>query len=295
MNIDQFIVLDAVARLGSFSAASRELNRVQSAVSYNIKTLEEELGLTIFSRDTYRPSLTPEGEAIYHKAKELLLNVEEIQKISDQLQQGQESVIHFDITPNCPISKVGPVLKSVAENYPDTRLQITMEVFAGEKLVLEGTAHISLTDVCDRDPSLEIVPWLPVPLIPVIGKEHPLAAQANEPLSRARMINHVQIVVSSNAPSNQDTVLGVMKGNHTWTVADTHVKKALILQGLGWGNLPEYLIEEELNNGDLLELTLPDLDQTTAQLQIVRRRHQPHGPVATFLWNGLLSQRNIGE
>ena len=54
-------VLEAAARLQSFSAAAEELNVTHGAVSHQMRSLEEHLGLALFARQGRRVVLTPEG------------------------------------------------------------------------------------------------------------------------------------------------------------------------------------------------------------------------------------------
>ena len=67
------------------------------------------------------------------------------------------------------------------------------------------------------------------------------------------------------------------------------MKKELILQGMGWGHLPRYLIERELRDRRLLPLTGGHFKGGQAELVAARRRNTPHGPIANRLW------RFIGE
>ena len=64
VTIDQLHMLAAVAECGSFSAAARKLNRVQSAVSQSIQSLEDALEVKLFDRSHKLPRLTDAGEAI---------------------------------------------------------------------------------------------------------------------------------------------------------------------------------------------------------------------------------------
>ena len=64
VTLDQLLVLSKIAETGSFRAAAGVLHRAQSAVSYAIKNLEDELGVELLCRDQYRPTLTPAGEAV---------------------------------------------------------------------------------------------------------------------------------------------------------------------------------------------------------------------------------------
>ena len=47
-----------------------------------------------------------------------------------------------------------------------------------------------------------------------------------------------------------------MLAQQTWRVADVHTKRELILGGLGWGNLPEAIVKDDLKRGDLVRLEL---------------------------------------
>ena len=70
--LDQLLVLEAIARTGTFAAAARELHRVPSAVSYTVKTLEESLAVSLFDRSGHRARLTPAGRRILESGAEIL-------------------------------------------------------------------------------------------------------------------------------------------------------------------------------------------------------------------------------
>ena len=62
----------AIAETGSFTAAARRVSRTQSAVSMQIKRLEETLGRELFSRDGRTVELTPDGEVLLGHARRIL-------------------------------------------------------------------------------------------------------------------------------------------------------------------------------------------------------------------------------
>lgn len=70
--LDQLQVLDAIDRRGTFAAAAAELHRVPSAVSYAVRTLEEELGLSLFERLGNRTALSAEGRRILEAGRRVL-------------------------------------------------------------------------------------------------------------------------------------------------------------------------------------------------------------------------------
>src|SRR4051794_18954730 len=78
VTLDQLRVLEAVADFGSFSAAARQLRRVQSAVSQSIQALEAGLGIALFDRGPKTPVLNEAGLAILDDARHLLREAERL-------------------------------------------------------------------------------------------------------------------------------------------------------------------------------------------------------------------------
>jgi LysR family glycine cleavage system transcriptional activator len=72
LQLDHLRTFDAVARCLSFSAAADELHLTQSAISRQIKALEEELGAPLFNRGTRRVELSAAGLTLSHTVTQLL-------------------------------------------------------------------------------------------------------------------------------------------------------------------------------------------------------------------------------
>lgn len=98
MNISQLQAVVAVAFHGNFSKAALELNLSQPAVSHAIATLEEELGIPLFTRGRQGAVLTPGGEKIVHHARLALQHLELMQKEANRqkgLNGGQVRIASF--------------------------------------------------------------------------------------------------------------------------------------------------------------------------------------------------------
>lgn len=72
VTLDQLQVLITIAETGSFSAASRRLSRVQSAISQTVATLEQAQGITLFDHSGFRPVLTDVGRVLVAQAQSVL-------------------------------------------------------------------------------------------------------------------------------------------------------------------------------------------------------------------------------
>ena len=84
--------------------------------------------------------------------------------------------------------------------------------------------------------------------------------------------------------------LFLIEGARSWTVTDQLMKRELILQGMGWGHMPGFLIEQDLRDGRLLSISGRHLGGGRAELVAARQRNHPHGPIAHRLWRYVAEQ-----
>jgi DNA-binding transcriptional LysR family regulator len=98
------------------------------------------------------------------------------------------------------------------------------------------------------------------------------------------MRDYVQCVIRDTARRSPPRDYYLIEGARSWTVSDQLMKKELIMQGMGWGHLPQYLIEKELRDGALLPITGRYFKGGEVDIVAARRRNVPHGPVADRLW-----------
>ncbi|WP_088891059.1 LysR family transcriptional regulator [Leptolyngbya ohadii] len=98
LKLSQLQMLIAVANCGSFSEAALQLQMSQSAISHAISTLEEDLGVSLFSRGRYGAILTPVGEQVVDRARQIFYLIDDIQKqadLSKGLRGGQVRISAF--------------------------------------------------------------------------------------------------------------------------------------------------------------------------------------------------------
>ncbi|WP_313389780.1 LysR family transcriptional regulator, partial [Achromobacter aegrifaciens] len=76
INLNRLAMYAAVAEAGSFTAAADALGTTKAVVSFNIKQLEQELGVALLTRSTRRLALTEAGEGFYGHCARLLREAE---------------------------------------------------------------------------------------------------------------------------------------------------------------------------------------------------------------------------
>jgi DNA-binding transcriptional LysR family regulator len=135
LDLDQLQSFCAIADCGSFTEAARRVNKTQSAVSMQIKRLEERLGHALLSRDGRSVSLTQHGEALYQRARKMLKINAEIMDLFDN--QEMAGAIRFGVPDDYAVRLLPVILSSFQKTHPkiliDVRCAASEELLAGMK------------------------------------------------------------------------------------------------------------------------------------------------------------------
>jgi DNA-binding transcriptional LysR family regulator len=133
LDLDQLQSFCVIADCGSFTEAARRVNKTQSAVSMQIKRLEERLGEELFLRDGRSVVLTDQGEALYARARRMLrLNAEIVDLFSDEDLAGS---IRFGVPDDYAVRLLPAILSGFRRTHPrimvDVRCQPSEELLEG--------------------------------------------------------------------------------------------------------------------------------------------------------------------
>ncbi|MGM0561951.1 MAG: LysR family transcriptional regulator [Pseudomonadota bacterium] len=125
MDIELLRTFVAVAESGGFSAAAKSLNRTQSAVSLQIKRLEEQLNDSLLQRTSRSVALTPAGSTFLPYARRMLRLQEEAQLAVGQ--RNSSETIRFGITDEQAQAYLPDILAPFTESFPDVQIEITCD------------------------------------------------------------------------------------------------------------------------------------------------------------------------
>ena len=201
LDLDSVRVLNAVVEQGSFAAAAKVLHRAQSAVSYQIRKLENNLNLTILDRSEYRAVLTPEGKAILSEGKRLLAQAEHIEHLARQLGQEWEPSFEVVIDGILEISPIMSVIKSLINEDIPTKISLTMEYLGGVQHRFEqNQADIMLVKEYQASTQLLAHPLAEVECLLCVSNQHPLAKLKKVDLNALQQ--HIELSVHDS--SNQE-------------------------------------------------------------------------------------------
>lgn len=286
-SLDHLRVFLAVIEEGSFNAAARRLGRAISVVSYGIGQLEAQLGVRLFDREgSRRPELTEAGKALVSEAHAISDDVDALLAKVRSLQQGLEAELSFAVDVMVPGEALARLLRNFQAMYPSVALRLHVEALgAVAGLVLDGRATFAIAgpEILELA-EIERETVGSVALVPVAAPGHPLAQMQRVPPGEAR--KHLQLVLTDRSPLTAGRDFSVFSPR-TWRLADLGAKHALLKEGIGWGSMPRHVVRDDIANGVLVELTLPEQPVIDYALVALWRRDTPPGPAATWVLDEL--------
>ena len=247
-----------VVDFGGFSAAAQRLLRGQSAVSLQIKRLEERLGARLLERGPRHLKLTGEGEAILESARRILALNEELTARAREPELA--GVVRFGAPEDFATTRLPAILASFTRTFPRVALEVTCE------LTLElldrfhgGGLDLALIKREPAGPTEGIRVWRE-PLVWVAANHQ--AALTSEPLplvcSPRPCLHRKRATSALDAIGRSWRIAyscGSLSGNH-----------AALRAGLGVAVLPQDMVPHDLVILNEQDSGLPDLADTEMAL-----------------------------
>ena len=288
LTLDQLRVLVTVADAGSFSAAGRQLGRVQSAISQAIATLEDTQGVLLFDRSAHRPVLTDTGRVLVAQARLVLASAARFELVAAGTRTGLEAELVIAIDPLVPTAPFIDSLRALGATFPGLAVRFSTEGLGGSLRRLQSdTAAIGICLLLPFVPeNIVAYPLLRIKLVPVVAPGHPLAA-----LGRAAtpddLAPHVQLVLSD--PVDPDAANYGLSSARLWRFVDLGRRLDFVLAGLGWCRMPVHLVDKLIAAGTLQTLALAEdpTPQEGLTIYAAHKRSHPMGPAGNWLLNDL--------
>ena len=284
ITLQQLQCFDAVVTEGSFQGAAEKLLRTQPTVFTAVKNLEAQLRLQLLDRGGYRVVLTEAGRSFHARVRVFLSELRSLKDHAAQLAAGEESELRVVIGDLSPLPETLALLRRFFEGCPGTKLHLHFEAISGPwERLLEGEADLILHHIDKADLRFEFIDLFTVKLLPVVAPQF-LRFPLSKSITPEQMRDYAQCVIRDTAKRTVTRDYFLIEGARSWTVSDQLMKRELIVQGMGWGHMPRYLIEQDLRKGRLLPITGKYFKGGQVELVAARRRLSPHGPIADRLW-----------
>jgi DNA-binding transcriptional LysR family regulator len=178
VELRQLIAFKEVATHASFTAAATHLHLTQSAVSQQIKALEDECGVTLFDRSGRLVRLTNAGQVFLTHVERILAQVENARVEMAEMAGGARGRCRLAALPSIAAYLLPRALAAFQRRYPGVEVQL-MEAVQAQVLewVQQGIVDFSIVALPVHDPHLQSTPLLHDEYVLVVPKDHAFAGR----------------------------------------------------------------------------------------------------------------------
>jgi DNA-binding transcriptional LysR family regulator len=240
----------AIAEQGSFSAAAEKLHLTQPAISKRIALLEDQLGTRLFDRVGRQVILTQAGKILLNKAQLILSEVTATRRAIADLRGEIQGQLSIATSHHVGLHYLPPVLREFSSLYSQVKLDLHfLDSEQAYDEILQGRYDLAVVTLSlEQDPRFQSYSIWHDQLHFVAAPEHPLATQPH--LQLADLTQHQAILPDLNTYTTklvkhlfdqENLPLNInMVTNHLESI------KMMLSIGLGWGVLPNRLIDHQV-------------------------------------------------
>lgn len=251
-SIEQLEAFVATVERGSFSAAARSLNKVQSAISQHIMNLEIDSGLELFDRSSRYPQLTASGEKLYPHAQASLQQHYRLRQSITQIASDESPQLSLAVDEGIPMDNLSSVIEHVSEKYPG----VTFEFLSASSVdVIElvesqrATTGVMFSEV-SLPAGLDFESVGCIEFDVYVGANHPLAKQKVANIDQ--LILHRQLLVRSK--NSKTSSFQKAYSPDIWYADNYYMLRELVQKGFGWGVLPKHITNYGLKESGIVTL-----------------------------------------
>jgi LysR family transcriptional regulator for metE and metH len=178
LEIRHLKTLVSLHKTGSLVAAAEQLNLSQSALSHQLKVLEDYLGTPVLLRKTRPMRFTPAGQKLLELADKILPLVTQTEQQLSRIKIGDSGRLHIGVECHSCFDWLMPTLDQYRLNWPDVELDLStgFDFNPAESLLRTNTDLIITSDIRHRS-DIAYVPLMKYQLLLAVSSKHPLASE----------------------------------------------------------------------------------------------------------------------
>lgn len=298
MEMGQLRTFRAVAETLNFTRAAERLHLTQSAVSHQIKALEEELGEPLFIRAKRGVKLSQAGKIALEFAERILDEAEALREMIAGRERTPVGRVRVAAATQAFVHLFAPLFESFMDANPGIDLAFRTTVSTEQTVadILNGAADVGFASLAVYSPNLQVTKLFEDELALIVSSEHPLAkkkiATVNE-LKGEKLILFERGASIRRATDHFFDQIG-MRPDLALESNDTYFIKRMVERGVGVSLLPPWTVRDEAGTGKiaLLQISGHRLRRSVAMVSL--GRFQP-SPTRAFIAYILLNKSKIQE
>lgn len=280
VTIEQWRVFQAIIDKGGYAQAADHLHRSQSAISYAMTKLQQQLGISLLKVEGRKALLTEEGQILLQRSRKLIADAAEIENFAQHLSHGREAEIKLVVDAAFPNELLMSALAKFAKHSQGTRVQL-------REVILSGATDALISEAAELVIGIETPPGylsdqlIEVEFIAVARSDHPLH-QLEREISAVDLAQHMHVIIRDSGEHKRIDV-GWLNEQERWTVSSIDSALSAIEHGLGYGWIPANRLLEPLADGRLKPLLLEQGSKYNAFLFMSFAHPQKIGPATREL------------
>ena len=247
----------AVARHGTFTAAAEELGLSRAMASKHLQTLETHLGVRLVNRTTRTTRLTEAGARYYEQLSVLLTELDDVEAGIGQDATQVRGTLTVAAPPGYGATHVAPIVGAFMRHHPGIRVRLVL--IEGQPDLVDAGIDVAIT-VRELADTSYIARKLGAVRLIVCAAQHYLDSRGR-PRKPADLVDHNCLIYAETAAQLRAEWLFRRRG-HTLPQAVTgnfvsnvgQAIRELAIAGGGVARLPDYLVEDALKTGELVEV-----------------------------------------
>jgi LysR family transcriptional regulator, regulator for bpeEF and oprC len=265
------IAFSEVARRQSFAAAARELGQAPSTLAKAVGRLEASLGVRLFHRTTRKVNLTEDGERLFARCQRVLGELQELQEEADGRRATPSGTLRLDLPIAYGRRKLLPVLASLVRKHPGITLDVHLSDAYAD--LVQGGLDAAVRVGKLEDSGLVARRFAKQSMLLCAAPSY--LQRVGRPRRFDDLARHRFIVYRQHSSGRDRPLQFVVKGKamtlhpeHTVRINDGEAMARAAAMGLGLTQLPDYMVEDELASGALVEV-LPSLRPPDIPIHLV--------------------------
>jgi LysR family transcriptional regulator for metE and metH len=176
MEIRYLRLIKAIVEEGSITRAMDVLHLSQSALSYQLKEAELQVGTLVFYRRNKKLILTPVGKKLYAMANKVLKELDIAESEIKKMMNGENGVIRISTECYTSYHWLPAVLKKFSNEFPNVEIEIVFEATHRpiEKLI-EGELDLAITSNPEHIEQVEFIQLFSDEMLAIVSNQHPWA------------------------------------------------------------------------------------------------------------------------
>lgn len=254
IDIRHLRMVTAIAASGSVTQAAGELHLTQSAVSHQLRGIEERLGTPLFRRMGKRMVVTAAGERVLATAHRVLGELEAVEGEVRRLSRGQAGVLRVCAQCNTGYHWLPPLLDIFRRKHPGVDVSLAVEcTIRPVEALLEGKLDVAIITESMRHEQLHIRPLFEDEHAAIVVPDHPFARQS---FVSPQDLAAERLLLYSSSPDDSFTIQKILRpagvtAHRVSFVMLTEAILEMVKARLGVAVMQTWAVEPALRAGDV--------------------------------------------